>query len=800
MRGTVRRLCLVISFVPAMARAAEVAEYQAVRAARPDGRTVSVNEFTLTRDVYRFTFHSGTFHLIAPLGERTFGAVFLGNGEYVLDPATAAERRQLALTSGDKELKVLTDTFDRLVLLFSDRTATELQNGGPAREGPPDARAREIYEEYLAQQKKKYQLNLHLRVLQDILNGVDPKNGVFLAPIAGKKYGRALIAIDPLGIGNLAAKYGYFGGEEIAFISFDEENGGFWYLSAPRAEAISGRGKPLPLLVDGLHYRIDTKIPSNLEIEGTTTIRFQPLVEGLRVLPIHILPKLRLKEASYTSGDRVVPVAFIQEEIELGRIARLFQDEVADADAALVFGSPLQKGETTEVTIRYGGRDVLYRIGPDQYSVRARESWYPNVGTFTDPATYQLTYHFPHRVNLVSVGELVREEQEGRERVSVWKSDRPMRIAGFNYGRFEKRTEVDEPSSMQIDVFTHPDRRKMAADTMADARNTARVASAFFGKPPFSSVSVTQQSEWNFGQSWPSLVYLPTLALTTSTERVMMFEGIGPDLWRLHEFAKMVGWHEFAHQWWGHLVGWESYRDQWLSEGFAEFTAALVLQFTESYRKYADYWARRREDILAKRGVIANADAGAISQGFRLATKRTPGAAQAGIYLKGGYVLHMLRMLMRDPTRKNPDETFIDMMHDFVSSYSGRNPSTADFQKVVERHMTPLLNAAEDRKMDYFFNQWVHGTEIPRFRSTLTVQDAGNGKYRISGSVSQEGVSNDFRVVVPIYLDYGKDELARLGAVRLIGTAPQKVEAEIPLPRAPKRVVLNALNDVLARQ
>ena len=33
--------------------------------------------------------------------------------------------------------------------------------------------------------------------------------------------------------------------------------------------------------------------------------------------------------------------------------------------------------------------------------------------------------------------------------------------------------------------------------------------------------------------------------------------------------------HELAHQWWGQAVGWKNYHEQWLSEGFAQYFAAL---------------------------------------------------------------------------------------------------------------------------------------------------------------------------------------------------------------------------------
>lgn len=44
-----------------------------------------------------------------------------------------------------------------------------------------------------------------------------------------------------------------------------------------------------------------------------------------------------------------------------------------------------------------------------------------------------------------------------------------------------------------------------------------------------------------------------------------------------HEEVKVTGGQS---KWWGHAVGWASYHDQWLSEGFAEFSAALFLENT----------------------------------------------------------------------------------------------------------------------------------------------------------------------------------------------------------------------------
>ena len=785
-------------FLASSLLAVDNAEYQALRAARPDGRSIAVKDLALKRDAYQLRFN-GTFHLLAPVAGKTFGAVFLGTGSYDLRPASEAERRQLVLSSGTRDLEVLTDTFDRMVLLFSDGTADEVSAAGTITTGSPDTRARQVFEEYLNDQKRKYRINLHLRVLQDLLN-TPPSAGVFVAVVDGARLAPALLIVDPYGISAVTARFADLSGETTAFLSFDTDNDGFWYLASAgdkRARGVAPRAS-----VDALHYTIDTSIESNLEIKANTTIRLRPNVAGMRVIPLNILPKLRLRRATFTpEGGAAQEVAFVQEEVELGRLARLFREEVADADAAVILPQAAEVGKTAELRVEYEGREVLQSVGADSWSVRARESWYPNTGTFVDTATYDLTYRFPRKNNLVSTGKLVSETDDAGRKTSVWKADVPMRVAGFNFGRFDRTSRNDEQSGTQVDVYTTGDRRKFASDSIADALNTARVGTVFFGKAPYSPVSVTQQAEWNFGQSWPSLIYLPTLALTSSTERVDLFEQAGPAVFEINEFAKMVGWHEFAHQWWGHAVGWQSYRDQWLSEGFAEFTSALTLLFTEKHDKYDDYWERRRKEILQRMGrsSIAANDAGPISQGFRLSTRHSPGAYQTVIYSKGAYVLHMLRAMMRDQRSKNSDERFIAMMKDFVTSYSGKSPSTADFQKVVERHMTKSMDAAENGKMDWFFDQWVFGTEVPRLKSALTATDAGGGKFRINGSVTQEAVSSDFRSIVPVYADFGKEGTFYIGALRLVGNTTQTVDIAVPMPKLPRRIVANAFHDVLAR-
>ena len=265
------------------------------------------------------------------------------------------------------------------------------------------------------------------------------------------------------------------------------------------------------------------------------------------------------------------------------------------------------------------------------------------------------------------------------------------------------------------------------------------------------------------------------------------------------DFIQEVTPHEVSHQWWGHMVGWASYRDQWLSEGFADFSAGLYLQLTEPKpEKYLKYLDTAREEILTKNnfGFTAN-EAGPISMGLRLDTEHTAGAYRHLIYPKGGYILHMLRGLMWDS--KGGDQNFVAMMHDFVATHLYQSASTASFQAVVEKHMTANMDLGGNQKMDWFFEEWVNGTDIPRYKFDYQLVPEADGKVRLKASLTQSEVSDAFVMAVPIYLELENGNIGRLGTVVMKGNS-SKPNLELVLPQKPKRVMINQNYDVLARK
>lgn len=803
----------VLLLLTASLSAAADSTYAALRGARPDGRSIPLANAEFDRDVYHFALN-GTLHLLAPVNGTTFGAVFVGTGTYTLTPATETEKRQLALFSKDDKLAALTDSFGSAVL-FDTGLIQELQRtAGEAKPGAPDEQAAGVYDDFLKRQRKDFTTNFHIRLLQEILHpGPRP---LFLAFVRGKKVPPAMLAVDPRGGDALHLfDLGDDGETSVLYVQ-DRTKGGIWYLARPAKE---GRAASPTPVATGERYEIDTTIAANNEVSGTTVMSFTGRL-GERVLPLSLEPKLRLDAVDYAPAGAAPawrPVPFIQE------------DEEEDADAAVVFPDPLAVGAKYLLRTAYHGvgKAVLRDAGDGNFTVGARDSWYPNIGSFRQTADFELTFRMPRtsKNQIVAVGVESGNRVEGEQRVSVWKSAHPLRVAGFNFGNFRKSAQTDEQSGLTVEVYTNPgepdalqqiqqalaamsaetdglggafnvDTGQLAQAAFADGANTARTGNAYFGPLDDKRIAITQQSAWFSGQSWPTLVYLPYLAFVDGTARHMM--GFGADL---AEFVEQLGPHEVAHQWWGHKVGWASYHDAWLSEGFAEFTSGLVLLMRKGPGAYNDFYEKKRKAILERpRGAdVSNNEAGPIAQGNRLATWRNPQAYSIIVYEKGAYVLHMLRMAMMDPRKANGDEAFIAMMKDFAATYSGKSPTTGDFQRVAEKHVPPKLKLTGDGTLDWFFDQWVRGTTIPRITSKLELKGAGDGKYRISGTIAQSEVPEDFAVIVPVYMTFEKGAFAKLGDIPLVGNASKSVDVVLSSAKRPKGVVINAMHDVLTR-
>jgi hypothetical protein len=778
--------------------------------------------FKFPMDVGTFELQSGTITLLALVEKSETGVVFTGRGHFTMKPGTSLDASELLRRSG---AAVVEEDFSEVVFRFSPEEFSVFTPAlGPATALPSEAAT--------AFQHWKEKLRHRNEVPQGLTEGllqsetIDNVDADVLAAVYNRKHPaffnsymhgsphkdlRFFVRTRTGAIPQIDSP------EEVALInaSGDGPDDGIWYsqhliseLKAHTASSLEDRR-----LFATRGYTIETVIAKNERLFSRASIKFEPLLAGERVMKFGLLPNLRVLRVTGQDG---MDLHFIQE------------DRKQDGSFYVILDEAAAMGQTRTISVDYGGDKVLFNAGNGSYYVGARDSWYPNLNGFGEKALYDLTFKVPPSNTVISVGNLVEQHTEAGFAVTHWTTPVPIAVAGFNYGQYKKMDMADGITHYNISGYyltelpdalrayqgnssqvAQGDLRGMALNGMApgamtkyaleQTRAQMQVCTLYFGRAPYENIYITEQPNFNFGQSWPNLVYLPLSAYIDSTQRWMLFGQIDT---KFTGFVQEVTPHEVAHQWFGHSVGWASYHDQWLSEGFAEFAAALFLQQAMGpkwQKDYIEFWDRQHRSVLEKNnfGISPN-DAGPLWLGIRLVSPHTARAYQGVTYAKGAYVLSMLRSLMRSDAggSGDPDQAFIDMMHDFMEIHRNTPASTESFEAVVNKHLPAQLDLQKNGRMDWFFREWIMGTEVPRYAFKYQTEQAEGGKIRIKAEITQSEVDQNFAMFVPVFGDFGNG-MVRLAQVPIVGNSTRSIT--FLLDRAPKKVALNAYKDILER-
>jgi hypothetical protein len=780
--------------------------------------------FKLTLDVGTFELKSGTLTLFTGVNNFQTGVVFVGQGHFRLKPLIRVDKQEMIRRSGGSE--TAEEDFGEAVFRFTPGLYPQVAAAfGPKVETPREAE--EALERWRNKVRHRHEVpegmtqgvfeqesidNVDADVLAAIYNPKHPP--FFNAYMVGTPHKdlRFFVRSRVGAIPQLDSP------EEVALINFNggAMDDGVWYadhlVSELKAQTADSREDRR--LFATRRYNIETVIAKNNHLYSRATITFAPLVAGERILKFALLPALRVTRVSDENGK---DLHFIQESRK------------EDGSFYAELDEPPAMGKEHSISVEYVGDKVLYDAGSGSYYVGARESWYPNLNGFGEKALYDLTFKVPHSNVVISVGKLVGTSSEAGFAVTHWVTPEPVAVAGFNYGKY---TKIDLPdtithynisgyylselpsnlkrfdgsgfsgnapaSGMRANALAAMSPIAMTKYALEQTRAQLQVCTLYFGRAPYENIEITEQPNFNFGQSWPNLVYLPISAYIDSTQRWMLFGHIDT---KFTGFVREVTPHEVAHQWFGHSVGWASYHDQWLSEGFAEFAAALFLQQAVGpkwQKDYIDFWERQRERILEKNsfGISPN-DAGPLWLGLRLISPRTEQAYQGDTYSKGAYVLSMLRSLMyADQAEGNRDQAFIDMMHDFIQTHHDSNASTESFRAIVDKHMPKNLDLQHSGRMDWFFDEWVYGTQVPRYQFKYDVQPGEKGKAKVRVEITQSEVDQNFAMFVPVFADFGQGWL-RIGQLALAGNSTRT--AIFNMERPPKKVAINVFKEILER-
>ena len=785
--------------------------YRQLRGLEPGGETLTVSNLELHRDAAVFNFRSGTFALFTEVNGKVTGAVFKGEGHLHITPPTPQERHNLSIVNHTEEFN---EDFDKVVLRFTDSTAAELRKAATGKGEASGDFAKEADDLHGFLRKhsagsydgrgypfyfRKIEGNLDLRLLADVLSPAP--GGFFYAAIHGHKFSRLIFEVDPLGVAGLEP-------EEVSLQNWDATNEVMTYPLAFHRVAeyadgtASGNERNASYRID--NETLDISFQKSGALSATATVKVLAEQDGLAVIPLDLYPTLRV---SKVETDRGEPLDFVQEPKE------------QDWDFGAILSHPIKKGESATVKITYAGKDAIFNYGGGNYYPVARENWYPSSShDLGEYATYRMLFHAPKGIEVVATGTKVGESTDGGITTSEWKTETPLAVVGFSLGDFKsKESKFSYPAGGDLtinayannqltDNFTHLVRASsdmgtlnttpMLANELSQGVTAAQVYTNYFGQLPFPHISLTQQTACNYGQSWPMLVYLPLCGFLDDTQRHTLLGSSFFDV-----YWKIVTPHEVAHQWWGQTVGFRSYRDQWMSEGFADTSATIYLQSTHQMDLFMEFWKQQRKLLTQKNEYgFRPIDIGSVTMGTRLSSPKGGfNVYQNLVYPKGAYILHMLRQMMWSP--KDGDAAFRATLHDFLDNHRLQAATTEDFKAVVEKHMSPGMDLDGNHRMDWFFNEYVYGTALPTYHFEGEVTQNGDGASSLHYKLVQSEVPADFKMQVPLYMEYADGKLWRVGSISIAGsnTVEQTVSLG-KLPGAVKRVSINHFYDVLATE
>jgi len=754
--------------------------YLALRSALPAGDGVKVNDFTLNRQGGAFHFVQGNFFFYAPVNGKITGAVFQGSGHFDLAPHEKREQHSLALLT---KSGVMAQDFTTLVLRFTDGTAEEIRRASTGSAGATTSQADSVAADLAKGFRQKLHENFELRLLSDLLIARPSQFFVASFHMGGTFMGRnVLFVVDPESVP-----------DQVELDTWGDEGQQTWAGYRMEGEA-DDEGVPERVTAERLDVRFEKSGVMKNSAETTVMVRR----EELRVVELNLYPTLRVSGVYDESGN---PLDFVQENKDY------------DPQFAVLLRKGAARGETLRLLTTYRGPDALRRDGDGMYYLNegARETWYPagneDLGGF---ANFNMTFHVPKNLEVIATGKQISKESEpGGERV-VWATQFPIPVAGFNLGDF-KSAEEKTPQGFDVEAYANnelPDSVKPYVDQLnlgsmtttsalkyeaSQGSAAIQVYSDFFGKLPYDHVALTEQSACDFGQSWPMLVYLPICAFwdLTIQQRLGLLDHNA-------SYWKEVTPHEVSHQWWGQEVGFSSYRDQWMSEGFANFSVSLYLAATsKNLNEFHDFWNEQHRNLVEKnQSGVRPIDAGPLTMGHRVSNEKTGDVYQDLIYSKGAFVMHMLQFMYWTP--QQGDALFKHSMQTFVQEYAGKAASTEDLKASFERTMPKWLDLRHDGKLDWFFNEYVYGTELPHY-DLISEFTTADGETSVHVRLTQSNVSKEFLMIVPVYLQLADGRTVRVFNVGMEGDMTSEHTVKLGrLPSPPKKLLLNYNQDVLS--
>jgi hypothetical protein len=798
-------------------------------------RVFRLRDVSIDRAAFHITLNDGLIAFTENVANHVTGAFFEGDGEILLSPPNRYERASMALFTGEA---ILEERFVTGYFRFNDDTFADMR---------PSLEPVEHAEAFLSQWNETAR-NLAeddaLRLLMTFskflpiegrssegtspaLDSVGEKDRFLHARLQGLRLGTFDIYFDAdapekIWAGQLKTVEGSSYYDVWTSFSSAEANRGTEAVNAAMGES----GKPDSIAIS--HYTVRTKIKPPIEIDAEALMQMEVRQGGERAVLFELSRSLRITEVE-ADGH---PVEFIHNpEIEGTQLARRGNDLVA-----VIFPQPLRTAQRLELRFVYGGA-VLSEAGAGLLYVGARGTWYPNRGLAM--SNFDLEFRYPAGWTLVATGERtdtksgtsVGETLAPGEQVSRWVSQRPIPLAGFDLGKYER--VVAHAGDVSVETYATagmergfpkppleavlppvviggiPRRPSLTiaplppspAKNAQVVANTSAHAIEFFsrryGPYPYADLKVAQMPG-GLSQGWPGLIFLSSTSFLTAEEKSELH--MSPVEKTL--ISQIIA-HETAHQWWGDLVMWSGYRDQWLVEALANYSSMMILE-SENPAQFRAAMEKYRDDLLQKNKAGAQVlEDGPVTLGTRLSNSQFPEGYEVISYGRGTWLFHMLRSMMRDAERTDDrtrsagqaDESFVRVLHRIRERYEGKAITTRELLQAFEDELPPSLRYERHKSLDWFYEGWVNGTTIPRFELRGVKYAEKAGSTAISGTILQRDAPDDLVTSVPLYvLVAGKMVLL----ARVFADGPE-TSFHLTAPQGARKVVLDPEQTLLAR-
>ena len=732
---------------------------------------------------------------VAETSEGVTALVLMGDGSMVFTPEPVEERGQLKIFSGAEALDTpFTAAYVRLNPFEFEQQLKRQALTPAVIDHRQLRRAQLIFEE-----ETPKSFSLDLSDLSRDTWSLLPQAGDFLAEVRTRRF-------DGLTYARSSGE-----AEDVTMFSRPKKKNIAAYASPAK---LSSRGRFFNeddlVEYDVLNYDITASFaPERDWLDGRTRLRLRVKAFALAALTLKLHEQLNVKSVNSDEFGRLLFLRVRnQNTIVVNLPATIARDLELTLDVSYQGMLRSQGLDQESIEVQEGGRqpDELPSIPAEpNWLFSNRSYWYPQAQV-TDYATSTVRITVPSTHAAVASGvpsaanPAMTPSSTGVPRATYsFTAEQPARYIGLvisrmnrvdsahvaldvlpppaphvgpvepptiylGAGRIATKTPVRIPAigernTLQLSISANRRQEAKARTSIDQAAEILRYYASVVGDAPYASMTVAMVENSLPGGHSPAY-----FAMLNNPSPLSGFT------WRndpasFNNYPEFYLAHELAHQWWGQAVGWQNYHEQWLSEGFAQYFAALYARerrgepaFREVLRQFRK-WA------------IDQSDQGAIYLGYRLGhLKNDTRVFRAVVYNKGAAVLHMLRRLVGD-------EAFFRGLRRYYADNRYKKAGTSELRRAME--------VESGMPLERFFQRWIFESGIPRLRYTTTVEGQELVVRFDQVRVSPEAPLYDVPVTVSIqYADRVVEEVVPVTAVT--------VEKRIPLSGPVRDIDVNA--------